>query len=388
MTAEANAASVAAAVLGIVLRYSVSLQKAYAMALEKLRARPSKESYMLSYKLLTEYHRLQYAFQRLRHRPGRPKELVELLVTGKYLEVPLPEDPVKRVAVERSYPLWLVRRLSSYMSLDELDKMLQSLNERHVWLLCLVEPERVVEELSEEGVEARVDRDLSYMVEVLKLDKPPSRLNVVRRGAAFPLDKASALVVEALSAAGCLVLDACAAPCVKSSLLVLRGSTIVVAVDKSWRRLKEASKILRMLGAEGAVMRIHADSRMPPLRSTFRKALVDAPCTGSGTVGDDPSVKVRLSKPSKVRYYHDLQVELLKAVAELSEEVVYATCSLLPEEGEQVVEESGLEPLPLDLPSTAPCYPGFRCSGYARRTYPHMHRCSAFFIAKLRRRNA
>jgi len=379
---------VAVEALKIIERYDTSLQKAYSKALQDLKLKPSRASYEFLYNLVMNYYALQYTFMKKRGRPARPKELVDFYVAGEHLNVPLPQSPLRRLSVEASYPYWLVQRLSKYFDLEALGELLKALNKRMIWLLCLAKPNEVVRALADEGVEAKVDEDLDYMVEVLKSDKPPSRLGPVRRGVAVPVDKASALVVEALRAQGVEVLDACAAPGVKSSILVLRGTPLVIAIDKSKSRIREAVKLLSKFNVQDRVLLVLGDSRRPPVSRRFAKALADVPCSGTGAVGDDPSVKIRLSKPNKVKMYHKTQVKLLSSISKVADEVIYASCSLLPEEGEQVVDECDVDVEKLEAPPTVDCYRGFKCSGKARRTMPHMHRCSAFFIALCRARES
>ncbi|MDH5816165.1 MAG: RsmB/NOP family class I SAM-dependent RNA methyltransferase [Candidatus Nezhaarchaeota archaeon] len=375
---------VAIEALKIIERYDISLQKAYFKALQELNVKPSRVSYEYLYNILMNYHAIQYAFMKKKGRPARPKELVEFYESGEHLNVPLPSSTLKRLSVETSYPYWLVQRLSKYLDLDTLYQLLKALNERKVWLLCLTKAREILKMLADEGVEARMDTDLDYMVEVVRSDKPPSRLGPVKKGLAIPVDKGSALVVEALRAQGHEVLDACAAPGVKSSLLVLRGSPLVIAIDKSKSRIREAVKLISKFNVKERILLMLADSRKPPVSRGFVKALLDVPCSGTGTVGDDPSIKLRLSKPNKVKMYHKIQVKLLKSVSKIANEVIYASCSLLPDEGEMVVDECDVEIEKLEIPSVTDCYQGFRCSGKAKRTLPHIHRCSAFFIALCR----
>jgi len=372
---------IAVEALKIIERYDTSLQKAYFKALQDLRLKPSRKSYEYLYDLVMNYYRVQYAFMKKRGRPGRPKEIVEVYESGEYLNVPMPESPLRRISIETSFPYWLVLSLSKYLDLETLEQMLKALNRRRIWLLSLVEPEKIVEMLINEGVEAKIDSDLDYMIEVVKTDKPPSRLEPVKSGLAIPVDKGSSLVVEALRAQGHDVLDACAAPGIKSSMLILRGSTLVIAIDKSRTRIKEAAKLLSRFNVKDRVLLVLADSRKPPVAQRFLKALLDVPCSGTGTIGDDPSIKIRLSKPNKIKMYHKIQVRLLNSISKLAEEVIYASCSLLPDEGELVIEECDVDVEKLNIPSTTECYQGFKCSGKARRTMPHIHRCSAFFIA-------
>ena len=277
---------VAIEALKIIERYDTSLQKAYFKALQDLGLKPGRKSYEYLYDLVMNYYRVQYAFMKKRGRPGRPKEIVEVYESGEYLNVPMPGSPLRRISIETSFPYWLVLSLSKHLDLETLEQVLKALNRRRIWLLSLIEPEKVVEMLTSEGVEAKIDSDLDYMIEVVKTDKPPSRLGPVKSGLAIPVDKGSSLVVEALRAQGHDVLDACAAPGIKSSMLILRGSTLVIAIDKSKTRIKEAAKLLSKFNVKDRVLLVLADSRKPPIAQRFLKALLDVPCSGTGTIGD------------------------------------------------------------------------------------------------------
>ncbi|MFN7105488.1 MAG: hypothetical protein ACK4M3_02725 [Pyrobaculum sp.] len=76
--------------------------------------------------------------------------------------------------------------------------------------------------------------------------------------------------------------------------------------------------------------------------------------------------------------YARIQLGLLKNALSMSHEVVYAVCSLLPQEGEEVVERSGGE-AERPLPALSPSYWG----NLGGRTFPHIHRGEAFFISRI-----
>jgi 16S rRNA (cytosine967-C5)-methyltransferase len=142
--------------------------------------------------------------------------------------------------------------------------------------------------------------------------------------------------------------------------------------------------LLKNLGALDYVDIAIADSRHPPHNKLFDKILLDAPCSSSGSISKDPAIRLHLLKRGKIEYYSTLQYELLDKALDLAKEVVYSTCSILPEEGEEVVENVRNKAKPID--------PGIKASkGYSRysvgntvaRFFPHMHMSEGFFIAKL-----
>jgi len=251
----------------------------------------------------------------------------------------------------------------------------------------------VVRELESEGVELEVHPKLPYMVRVLRSPKPVRLLRAVREFRAVPQDIASAVAVEHLDVRpGEVVLDMCAAPGVKTSLISMLsgGEAKVVAVDISRRRLIAAKHLLRRLGVpETSVSLVLADSTYINIRSVD-KVLLDAPCSNSGAIGKDPGIKATLT-PGKVEFYRGAQLRLLSKALQLSDLVVYSVCSILPEEGEEVVTRSlttserfRVAPHRLSrLCSTG--YPGYPVSSSVCRMFPHAHLSDGFFIARLAR---
>jgi 16S rRNA (cytosine967-C5)-methyltransferase len=134
------------------------------------------------------------------------------------------------------------------------------------------------------------------------------------------------------------VLDVCAAPGGKSiSLAALTGASPFIAADVSHRRLRSlvAAPAYKTLGIFGVVM----DGRAPAL-ARAATVVLDAPCTGTGTLRRRPDARWRLT-PRRLMSLVDLQRELLDASAELIEPgglLVYATCSIEPEENEDQVD--------------------------------------------------
>ncbi len=188
---------------------------------------------------------------------------------------------------------------------------------------------------------------------------PGTVLEAVRAGRAFVQDPASQLVAHlaadlAADGAG-PVADLCAAPGGKSALLARRLSgRRGVALDLHVSRTRFVRR--RLAGAGDAPwLGVAADGRRPPLApGSVPFVLLDAPCSGTGTLRRHPEIRWRLS-PDDLPGFARLQRELLRSAAGLlapGGTVLYTTCSLEPEENEDVVEavarEEGLEPVALD----------------------------------------
>jgi 16S rRNA (cytosine967-C5)-methyltransferase len=128
-------------------------------------------------------------------------------------------------------------------------------------------------------------------------------------------------------------LDLCAAPGNKTSQAVEQGVR-AVACDIHLHRLKQM--------ADFNCSRVVLDGTQPlPFRGKFDRILIDAPCSGTGTLGRNPEIKWRL-KPSDLPALHDKQVALVRRAMEYlcpGGILVYSTCSLETEENEQVIQE-------------------------------------------------
>ena len=135
------------------------------------------------------------------------------------------------------------------------------------------------------------------------------------------------------------VLDACAAPGGKALALAWRARDArpFVAADVSGRRLDRLREPVARLGLDIHLLR--ADARAPAIAGA-RTVLLDAPCTGTGVLRRRPDARWRVDQ-DRLDSVVALQRELLDAMAALVEPgglIVYATCSLEPEENEEQVE--------------------------------------------------
>lgn len=156
-------------------------------------------------------------------------------------------------------------------------------------------------------------------------------------------DVAAALPAQLLGAvAGQHVLDICAAPGGKTAQLVAAGAK-VTAIDKDADRMTRLADNLKRLDMSAEM--ICADMRDPKItqyaeQNRVDAILLDAPCSATGTLRRRPDILVRKQDLS-IKELAELQKEMLTHALTLVKEngvVIYATCSLQPEEGEQVIE--------------------------------------------------
>jgi 16S rRNA (cytosine967-C5)-methyltransferase len=210
-------------------------------------------------------------------------------------------------------------------------------------------------------------------------------------------DEASQIVGSLLAPhAGQAVLDVCAAPGIKTSQIAAAlGSGRLIACDFSVRRLNTLKMLLpAMVAAAVRLGMVRLDAtRDLPFNNEFDRVLVDAPCSGTGTLARNPEIKWRL-RPQDLGRLQDTQTALLKSgLTALGRggRLVYSTCSLEPEENEQVVEKTlaenhgfhtlGHERLTKEFPHLPPL---FDERGYLR-TRPDLHHMDGFFAAVITR---
>ncbi|WP_297419792.1 RsmB/NOP family class I SAM-dependent RNA methyltransferase [Thermococcus sp.] len=193
------------------------------------------------------------------------------------------------------------------------------------------------------------------------------------------------------------VADMAAAPGGKTSYLaqLMENGGIIYAFDVGEERLKETRLNLSRLGVTNTVLIHDSSLHIDELGVEFDGILLDAPCTGSGTIHKNPERKTSRTMDD-VKFCQGLQIKLIEkglSVLKKGGILVYSTCSLEPEENEFVVQwvidNFEVELLPLRYGEPALIKPfGIELSeevGNARRFYPDRHGTSGFFVAKIRK---
>ena len=268
----------------------------------------------------------------------------------------LPDGPLKE-----SYPDWIAETFERDLGHDDALALMRAMNEPIETVVRVVRGDPPL------GAEPT---DLPGAFRVERVDEL-----AVAEGRIWPQSRGSQLAGLVVgSEDGERVLDLCSAPGGKTSQL--RGDVTAVELDPN--RASELRENLHKLGAAHVTV-VEADgTKLPPELQGFDRALVDAPCSGLGVLGQRPDLRWRAAP------LPDLQLELLRSAAERVKPggtIVYSVCTINAEENEAVVEASGLEVLPLgeEWPQYAhPRLPQFLL------TLPHVHGTSGFFIGRLR----
>jgi 16S rRNA (cytosine967-C5)-methyltransferase len=211
-------------------------------------------------------------------------------------------------------------------------------------------------------------------------------------GLVYVQDHGSQLVAHLAASPG-VVLDACAAPGGKSTLIADLGGprSWIVAAEVSLPRLRSMAQLVRRWGSPNLTV-VAADALRPPFRGAFDAVLLDAPCSGLGTLGRNPDIKWHLTSASHADVARQArrQREMLRSVARLVKPgglLVYSVCSTEPDEGEDVVlsflgENPSFKTFPLPVWATP------FANGPFARTLPERDGGDGFFVAALRRDEA
>ncbi|XP_031846370.2 28S rRNA (cytosine(4447)-C(5))-methyltransferase [Nomia melanderi] len=199
------------------------------------------------------------------------------------------------------------------------------------------------------------------------------------------------------------ILDMCAAPGGKSSHIaaLMKNTGVLFSNDVNEERIKAVVGNFHRLGIVNSVICTYDGRKLPSVIKGFDRVLLDAPCTGTGVVSKDPSVKTSKDEVH-IQRCCTLQRELLLAAIDCANArsesggiIVYSTCSILPEENEWVVDyalkKRDVKVIPTGLEFGAEGFTSYRQHRFhpslklTKRFYPHVHNMDGFFVAKLKK---
>ncbi len=253
-----------------------------------------------------------------------------------------PASPTLTHATSTAHPAWLVERWVANYGLEATRAICEHGQRAPVLTLRLDSPERETE-LAEQGIALAPGLLLTAARRVLSGDIPAA----FKAGHLQIQDEGSQLIAELASAAypgATRILDACAAPGGKTLILAERlPHAQLTACELNPARLAALRNRLAAIPSASNVQFLEADAAQLPGDPSYDLALVDAPCSGTGTLDRNPEIRHRL-QPADLARHHDRQSAILQGVLRACEEspdarVLYSTCSLEPEENSQVVAE-------------------------------------------------
>ena len=245
-------------------------------------------------------------------------------------------EPVHREAPDdrAGHPAWMVERWTGFHG-EETARTICRYGQEQPILSVRVSGDAVEKELANEGVLLGPGEILKVARHVVSGDV--ANTAAFRGGGVRIQDEGSQLIAE-LVPRGKRILDCCAAPGGKTLILAERNHQAeIVACDGSHQRLSELRKRLEGLG-ERVQSRL-ADATSLEDESAFDAVLADVPCSGTGTLGRNPEIRHRLRFEDFPRQAERQKAILRSGLRALRPGgyVLYSTCSLEPEENEQVV---------------------------------------------------
>lgn len=195
------------------------------------------------------------------------------------------------------------------------------------------------------------------------------------------------------------VLDMSAAPGGKTTYIaqLMKNTGVLFANDVSEQRCKSLNANLQRLGVTNCIVTNYDGTGFEKVMRNFDRILLDAPCTGTGIISRDKSIKT-------TKHYEDVQRSsqlqrqlLLSAIdaCKVGGYVVYSTCSFLVEEDEAIVDfalkRRHVEVVEMGLPFGRPGFSKYRHHRYheslelSRRYFPHVHNMDGFYVCKLKK---
>ncbi len=288
------------------------------------------------------------------------------------------QGPLEKIAIETSHPVWVIERWVQSCGLSEAESFARANNEVPPTAFRVIhtraDEQEILAKLSDAG--ASIERSVIAENAFRVSGASATLRELSASGLIYLQDESSQLVAQVLDAQpGDRVLDLCAAPGGKTTLLADRAgdNALILAADRSATRMLTvtATTALHQLRNIKPIL-LDAGARLPFAPESFDRILVDAPCSGTGTLRRNPEIRWRLTS-SDFQTLAATQKQFLRNAAEVLKpggRLVYSTCSVERDENEEVVN---------DFLQT---HPDFHLLE-THRTWPHHEGSDGFYIALL-----
>ena len=304
------------------------------------------------------------------------------------------KDPLVRLAVSTSHPVWLIERWTKTLGNDGAEAFARANNEPAPVAFRVIrnrgESSEVIKQLQQSGAKLIPS---TVADGAWRINGAGSLLTkLVAEGRVYIQDEASQIVAAELQAQpGHRVLDLCAAPGGKSTQIadIICNSGIVLASDVREHRLRT----LNLTAKTHQLNNIHcvaldALRALPLAENAFDRVLVDAPCSGTGTLRRNPEIRWRIT-PDDIEDLSQRQKRLLSNVARTLKSggrLVYSTCSVEIDENEGV-RQAFLENNKDFRPAELSLEPALKTAPGTARTWPHRDGTDGFFIGAFERKS-
>ena len=312
-------------------------------------------------------------------------------------------DPIEKLAIETSHPSWLIERWASAWGPEEAGALARANNEPAPGSFRLTAKaiakdgaaQRIIEELTAAGAVVWPSKITPNAWRVVG-QRPPLFRDLISDGLIYLQDEASQLVAQFLDTQpNDRVLDLCAAPGSKATHMgALAPRAMIVGSDVYEHRVRILRELAAIQGIDSfPAIVADATTVLPFAAASFDRVLVDAPCSGTGTLRHNPEIRWRLN-PADIADLAAKQSQILTRAAEMVRpggRLLYSTCSLESDENEAVAVafvtgHTEFDQLPLASPRTSDGEADLATASGAIRTWPHRHDVDGFFMIGFQRR--
>ncbi len=311
----------------------------------------------------------------------------------------VPGDPLP-LSVRTDFPQWLLEKLQTFMSEEDILTLARGMQQPAPLDLrvntLLASRDEVLQALRDEGLEAA---PTPFSPLGIRLGgKPALQKHPLFLSGKVEVQDEGSQLLGYLVAPGRhdMVVDFCAGAGGKTLLLgaLMRSQGRIYAFDVAAKRLNNLKPRLKRSGLSNLHPQLISnenDLKVKRLHGKIDRVLVDAPCSGLGTLRRNPDLKWRQT-PQSVEELRAKQAAILASAAKLLKpggRLVYATCSLLPEENQDVVQAFLAQAPQFELLDCAQLLASQGIpldTGRYLQIYPHSHGTDAFFAAVMERK--
>ena len=304
------------------------------------------------------------------------------------------EKPVERLSIETSHPVWLLEKWSRQFGFEETEKLAKTNNQQPptAFRLTNQDGETILQELETAGAKLEKSKIANNAFRVSGATQTIRKL--VSENKIYLQDEASQLVGETINLKPEEnFLDVCAAPGSKTTLISSRfkvqsSKSLLVAGDFIVPRVRILKETVERFGSQEIKIVRYDAGNLPFADESFDAVLVDAPCSGTGTIRHNPEIRYHLREKDFAEL-SELQNAILTSAARVLKKngrLIYSTCSLEPEENEAVIDNflaknPNFKINAKNLPARFLTEKGYG------RTFPPRDDADGFFIANLHRTN-
>jgi len=269
----------------------------------------------------------------------------------KGLQLPKLNNPSLELAKNESLPLWLTDELIAWKGVDnayEIAKAFNTISPIDIRVNKLRADLKEIKEIFDScGIENKFIQNCPYGLEVPAGVGEPKNWPGYTEGKWSVQDRSSQLIAPLLGALpGEKILDACAAPGGKSTHIaeLINNQGEIWSVDRSSRRSKKILANSERLGTTCLQLLVANSNELldkyPEWEAYFHRILIDAPCSGLGTLARHPDARWRMNNDN-IQELVKLQSQLLKSLAPLLKDgghLVYSTCTIHPDENSNQIK--------------------------------------------------